>query len=370
MAIRYECDQCGSVLKIKDDLAGKPGKCPKCKKAFTVPAGEEEADGTGEVAAETSNSAEAAPSESRSSNAGDDFDVDAFLSSDDDSNAKPQAAVAVAVAVRKTQEVDPDQSLDDSDDAESNSKAKQPKPQSEKNGAKDKFEIRRGPDVPGKNTSVTTEAMDDESDNPPAPSRRPPGTNPNAAAANIASDLLSKSAKKGKKTNWSEVQPQKREEPGFDWDALKYEARTKLLPVGAGGGVVFLLIYFVVFPMFGGKGYAPKLAPVTGTVKIDGKPLVGAEVWFHPEQKQKDAKGKPHKVSSSFGKTDASGRFELTYSEDHKGAAIGKCRIEIVAAPTDYAGILKKYYRPDAENRPVTVEVKPSNPPIDLELTQ
>jgi hypothetical protein len=35
--IRYKCDQCGASLKIKDKLAGTPGKCPKCKKKFTVP---------------------------------------------------------------------------------------------------------------------------------------------------------------------------------------------------------------------------------------------------------------------------------------------------------------------------------------------
>ena len=32
MTIRYTCGSCGSVLKIKDQLAGTPGKCPKCKK--------------------------------------------------------------------------------------------------------------------------------------------------------------------------------------------------------------------------------------------------------------------------------------------------------------------------------------------------
>ena len=38
MTIRYQCDKCDSVLKIKDDLAGTKGKCPKCKKRFVVPA--------------------------------------------------------------------------------------------------------------------------------------------------------------------------------------------------------------------------------------------------------------------------------------------------------------------------------------------
>jgi len=35
--IRYQCEKCSSVLKIKDRLAGTAGKCPKCKTKFQVP---------------------------------------------------------------------------------------------------------------------------------------------------------------------------------------------------------------------------------------------------------------------------------------------------------------------------------------------
>ena len=88
MAIRYECDQCGSVLKIKDDLAGKPGKCPKCKTAFTVPAPEGAADSSGEIAAtQNSDDAEAVLATTKPGTANDDFDLDAFLLDDDE--AKP-----------------------------------------------------------------------------------------------------------------------------------------------------------------------------------------------------------------------------------------------------------------------------------------
>lgn len=37
MTIRYECPECSSVLKIKDEKAGQQGKCPKCKNTFTIP---------------------------------------------------------------------------------------------------------------------------------------------------------------------------------------------------------------------------------------------------------------------------------------------------------------------------------------------
>jgi hypothetical protein len=37
MTIRYECHECESVLKIKDERAGQQGKCPKCKTRFMIP---------------------------------------------------------------------------------------------------------------------------------------------------------------------------------------------------------------------------------------------------------------------------------------------------------------------------------------------
>ena len=44
MTIRFTCSGCGSLLKIKEELAGTDGKCPKCKTEFVVPSPEPEAD--------------------------------------------------------------------------------------------------------------------------------------------------------------------------------------------------------------------------------------------------------------------------------------------------------------------------------------
>ena len=357
MSIRFECDQCGSVLKIKDDLAGKPGKCPKCKKAFTVPAAADDVDRSSEsTATDSAEDAESTLAKSRTLDANGDFDVDAFLSNDDKPNAKVKTAAAKES--KPSHDIDADQSLDE---LEEKPKAKRSKSRPGEGAAEEVFQIRRGPDAPGKSASV-----DGEPDENPAPSRRPPGTNPNAPAANIASELLSKSAKKGKKTNWSEVEAEKIEKPSFDWEGLMYEARTKLVPVLGGGAVVCLLVYFFVFPMFASKAYVPKLAPVTGTILVNGKPLIGAQVFFHPAEKKHEISGKSFKVTASFGQTDAAGRYELTYDKDHKGVVIGKCRIEIV--PVDITGISPKYYRNDKDA--ATIEVKAGMQPIDLELSQ
>ena len=40
MTIRYACQECESVLKIRDELAGTNAKCPKCKTPFVIPAPE------------------------------------------------------------------------------------------------------------------------------------------------------------------------------------------------------------------------------------------------------------------------------------------------------------------------------------------
>lgn len=363
MSIRYECDQCGSVLKIKEDLAGKPGKCPKCKTPFTVPAASEESETVHEeVSASSSEDSESALAE-RPSDQGSDFDVDAFLLSDEDSGVKSKPKVAKSS--QPTEDVDADQSLDEPVETP---KVKRSKSRPDEGKAAESFQIRRGPDVPGKTTPTLPSGLDEESREQSAPSKRPPGTNPNAAAANIASDLLSKSAKKGKKAKWDEIEPEKKEEPGFDWDGLKYEARTKLLPVLGGGVAFLLLVYFLVFPMFGSKKFVPKLGTVTGTVTLNGKPLAGVMVWFHPEQKKQESKGKSFHVSGSVGQTDASGHYELMYDpkEGLRGAAIGKSRVEI--STLDYSGINEKYYSTKA--KPAIEEVKAGNQVINLELSQ
>lgn len=62
----------------------------------------------------------------------------------------------------------------------------------------------------------------------------------------------------------------------------------------------------------------PELAPVTGTVTMGGKPLEGAQVTFTPQT-----------GGLSGGTTDATGRFELYYKADLKGAVPGKHTIKI-----------------------------------------
>jgi hypothetical protein len=62
----------------------------------------------------------------------------------------------------------------------------------------------------------------------------------------------------------------------------------------------------------------PELGQVTGTITMDGQPLVGTVVVFSPDN------GRPAR-----GKTDAEGKYELTYIGETRGAKIGHHRVEI-----------------------------------------
>ncbi|MCA9089244.1 MAG: carboxypeptidase regulatory-like domain-containing protein [Planctomycetaceae bacterium] len=62
----------------------------------------------------------------------------------------------------------------------------------------------------------------------------------------------------------------------------------------------------------------PDLATVTGTVTLDGQPLEGADVTFQPES-----------ARPSVGTTDSSGKYELIYLNDVKGAVVGPNRVMI-----------------------------------------
>jgi len=72
----------------------------------------------------------------------------------------------------------------------------------------------------------------------------------------------------------------------------------------------------------------PEMAPVSGTVLYEGKPLEGATVKFMPE-----GEGRP-----ATGTTDAEGRFTLTTFEKGDGAVVG-----------DHVVTVSKYAKPTVQ---------------------
>ena len=69
-----------------------------------------------------------------------------------------------------------------------------------------------------------------------------------------------------------------------------------------------------------GKGDGPALAPATGVVTLDGKPLENARVMFHPKEKA---------ARYSYASTDASGRFQMSTFGMNDGALVGAHTVTI-----------------------------------------
>ncbi|EAQ77875.1 hypothetical protein [Blastopirellula marina] len=93
------------------------------------------------------------------------------------------------------------------------------------------------------------------------------------------------------------------------------------------------LIGFTVLALFLQSGCTarsdrPELGEVTGTVTLDGKPLVDALLTFVPE-----------KGRSSFGATDEAGFYQLKFTGDADGAVLGqhKVVIESIAASGNHS---------------------------------
>jgi hypothetical protein len=89
---------------------------------------------------------------------------------------------------------------------------------------------------------------------------------------------------------------------------------------------LYFSVLSLVFCLTTGCGSSgPEIASVTGYVKMDGKPLPGAQLIFVPP------KGRP-----SIAKTDSDGYYELDYVDGEMGAIPGLCRVEITTfAPAE-----------------------------------
>ncbi|OAI53284.1 hypothetical protein AYO47_05120 [Planctomyces sp. SCGC AG-212-M04] len=75
----------------------------------------------------------------------------------------------------------------------------------------------------------------------------------------------------------------------------------------------------------GSNSDQPELGQVTGTITLDGEPLNGIAVVFYPDS------GRPAR-----GKTNAEGKYDLTYIRETKGTKVGHNRVEV--APDEEGG--------------------------------
>lgn len=116
----------------------------------------------------------------------------------------------------------------------------------------------------------------------------------------------------------------------------------------------------------GGPSDVPPLGTVTGVVKLDGEPLAGAQVTFSPENGR-----------SSTAETDATGRYDLRYSAELKGAVVGQHTVAITtyrdAVSDETTGknqpaVAERVPKRYNESTQLTEEVKAGANTIDFDL--
>ncbi len=362
MTIRVTCDQCGSVLKIKDELAGTDGKCPKCKTRFVVPhiTGEE---AHGEIVSEEATASPAAVALDEPAPT-----AKAASKSGPKSTERP-AALATDKPKRKPaeeEEFDPVSFLMDG-------------PKKKPSLDPDPVPASRSPmteSKPSRNGGGGGFSLDDDDSAPeqetekPAPTRKW-GAKKDAAAAvssldgskNAARDLLAKSMEESR-IRASEM-PEEQPRFSFDFAGLFREIGVKGLGSVAGVIVAVLGVWWGMNNMIGTRIRLPPLGYVSGTVTLGGKPAVGVKVYFCPlDRSIEGAKEKKEHARDSVGVTDAEGHFDMYYTAEAEGVKVGACRVTIESS--DPAVVIPRSYGMASEHK---VDVTSgSNPPQKFEL--
>ena len=103
------------------------------------------------------------------------------------------------------------------------------------------------------------------------------------------------------------------------------------------------LLLGAIVPVAGcGRSDGPPRGQVRGKVTLDGKPLPGALVVFHPP-----------KGHISYASTDGEGRYDLIFIREEHGALVGKHHVEISTRPPED---FRKEIVPERYNKNTTLE--------------
>ncbi|SFI91678.1 hypothetical protein [Planctomicrobium piriforme] len=338
MSIRYKCEECGTVLKIKDSLAGTRGRCPHCRHKFIVP--------------------------QQSTAADDDFG--------DQSNGNGAGAVlelnTESPSSKSLEPVRPPEPVSPPPVAAPAPVAETPPapPVEEEFDAADFLMADAGPNAK-KSAGLSAPSPDPAAAGKPATDSQgrryfsrapiipnaPPGA-PAAAAAVAPGATPPPVEEVGSSVTTKVTLPT--EEP-----------RRKLNFKGSGRALVRMAPGLLVIAILSGGVYwiarqylmphlpLPELAPVAGKVHLDGKPFPNVVVHLTPVNaaQGKSRSDKAIRLTDSLGVTDNDGLFHITYF-GHGGAPLGKARIWLEPLePSGYKKIPHRYQQAGADIRDV-----------------
>lgn len=307
MTIRYQCPECDSVLKIKVELAGTDGKCPKCKTKFVVPnpeAARAQDDVTeAKPASQKSSAKEKAPSAEKR---------------ETKSAPKKSAETAEPAAAKKSDDDDFDPAaflLEDGPGPKASAGLSAPVEEKPKGPATDSqgrrlYTSSGSSKARAASMSAAASAADEQIN----------------ASAN-ARDLLSKSMDESRVKASS--MPVKEKQPLIDLTGAGREL-VRYAPHAIGGAVGIFLLYFMMDRMMGDAIDLPELGAVSGTVTINGDPLAGVAVKFTPLEDVRDgSQDGPKRIRTATGVTDDVGYYTFYYLDGVAGAPVGKGRLWI-----------------------------------------
>lgn len=320
MTIRFQCDDCGSVLKIEDRKAGSEQKCPKCKKKFVVPPPEPEGDQDSRELETSSEETMVSPPPKKS----------APPAAVKEVVEKPPAKSAVKEAAEKPAAVAEKGPASAAAKASAGGDDFDPADflmEGNKSGAKASAGLSAAPEEPKKGPSWARGGR-----RPIAPVVEEAPANPGgggsaATASANARDLLTKSMEESK-VRAASLPPEKPRQPLIDFSGFKQEIKSAI-PYAIGVLVAMGGLYWLVNSALAERRWMPELGRVRGRITVEGQPFPSVRVTLTPVISKLEEKGKTQTVGSATDLTDEDGNFDVQYTEGYMGAPVGKVRVTL-----------------------------------------
>jgi hypothetical protein len=320
MSIRFECPDCGSVLKIKDALAGTEGKCPKCKRPFTVPMASASAD---------------APADMPST------------AGHDTSPGSVDAGTVAAPPKSKGRAKIPTPAADDADF--------DPVAFLMEGGAPPKAKSRAPAPGPSDRGGLS---LDDGEPSPepkprskPAEAVRPSAASAAASAGGLlsassnAKDLLTRTVEESRAR--AAEMPDESRVPTVDTEQLKMLLFTRILPYGGALIVLCGVLYWIASSMYGTGGVEipEELIAAEGVVLINDRPAAGVVISMRPMPDSDEPNAKRWRPSTAV--TNEDGEFEMMFLEGYPGIVPGRQQVSLSYVVPDFGETINsEYYDP------------------------